>query len=339
MTPVPRRGCPPSRAAPTGSPPRGAGARAARPGHRWRRLHRLGADRAPARPRLPRSHPRPPVLGPQAARAVPRPASRSSRPTSATCPPSAFDGVDGVINLAGLSNDPTAEYDPEANWQMNAIATETLGRTCLERDVERVVFASSCSLYDGLPPGMHDETAPIEPARRVRDLQALRRGGAAGARARRPVPGHLPQRHGLRLQPAHALRPRGQHVRQGRAAARPALAARRRLDVASAGRRPGRLRRDDRRPRGAGREGPRRGLQRPALELPDPRAGDAGGRLGAAARPLGHARGAPGADAHARLRVLEHQARQHARASSRRARWSRRSPASSPRSTSRTARC
>lgn len=78
-------------------------------------------------------------------------------------PTTALDGVDGVIHLAGLSNDPTAEYDPEANWQMNAIATETLGRTCLDRGVERIVFASSCSLYDGLPPGMHDETAPIEP--------------------------------------------------------------------------------------------------------------------------------------------------------------------------------
>jgi nucleoside-diphosphate-sugar epimerase len=78
-------------------------------------------------------------------------------------PASALDGVDGVIHLAGLSNDPTAEYDPEANWQMNAIATEALARNSLERDVERLVFASSCSLYDGLPPGMHDETADIEP--------------------------------------------------------------------------------------------------------------------------------------------------------------------------------
>jgi len=78
-------------------------------------------------------------------------------------PASALDGVDGVIHLAGLSNDPTAEYDPEANWQMNAIATETLARNCLDRDIERLVFASSCSLYDGLPPGMHDETAPIRP--------------------------------------------------------------------------------------------------------------------------------------------------------------------------------
>jgi nucleoside-diphosphate-sugar epimerase len=78
-------------------------------------------------------------------------------------PASALDGVDAVIHLAGLSNDPTAEYDPEANWQMNAIATETLGRNCVDRDVERLVFASSCSLYDGMPPGMHDETAPIKP--------------------------------------------------------------------------------------------------------------------------------------------------------------------------------
>jgi nucleoside-diphosphate-sugar epimerase len=78
-------------------------------------------------------------------------------------PASALDGVDGVIHLAGLSNDPTAEYDPEANWQMNAVATEALGRACVERGVERIVFASSCSLYDGLPPGMHDESAPIAP--------------------------------------------------------------------------------------------------------------------------------------------------------------------------------
>jgi nucleoside-diphosphate-sugar epimerase len=78
-------------------------------------------------------------------------------------PAHALDGVDGVIHLAGLSNDPTAEYDPEANWQMNAVATEALGRACLERGIERVVFASSCSLYDGLPPGMHDEGAPVEP--------------------------------------------------------------------------------------------------------------------------------------------------------------------------------
>jgi nucleoside-diphosphate-sugar epimerase len=78
-------------------------------------------------------------------------------------PPVTLDGIDAVINLSGLSNDPTAEYDPDANWQMNAVATETLGKACVDRGIKRFVFASSCSLYDGLPPGMHDEDAPIQP--------------------------------------------------------------------------------------------------------------------------------------------------------------------------------
>jgi nucleoside-diphosphate-sugar epimerase len=79
-------------------------------------------------------------------------------------PPEALDGVDGVIHLAGLSNDPTAEYDPDANWQMNAVATESLGRSCVEHAIERIVFASSCSLYDGLPSGTHDESASVGPS-------------------------------------------------------------------------------------------------------------------------------------------------------------------------------
>src|SRR5437764_14480355 len=78
-------------------------------------------------------------------------------------PATALDGVDGVIHLAGLSNDPTAEYDPEANWEMNGLATEALGRACAEHGIERLVLASSCSLYDGLPPGMHTETADVTP--------------------------------------------------------------------------------------------------------------------------------------------------------------------------------
>jgi len=78
-------------------------------------------------------------------------------------PATALDGIDAVIHLAGLSNDPTAEYDPQANWQMNAVGTADLGRACVERGIERMVFSSSCSLYDGLPPAMYDETAELTP--------------------------------------------------------------------------------------------------------------------------------------------------------------------------------
>jgi nucleoside-diphosphate-sugar epimerase len=78
--------------------------------------------------------------------------------------PEWFDGIDGVVHLAGLSNDPTANFDPEANWQMNAKATEELGIAARKAGVRRFVFGSSCSLYDGLPDGaVYDEEAPIAP--------------------------------------------------------------------------------------------------------------------------------------------------------------------------------
>jgi nucleoside-diphosphate-sugar epimerase len=75
-----------------------------------------------------------------------------------------FNDVDGVIHLAGLSNDPTANFDPEANWQMNAKATADLASASRRLGVQRFVFGSSCSLYDGLPDGaIYDEDAPIAP--------------------------------------------------------------------------------------------------------------------------------------------------------------------------------
>ena len=72
-------------------------------------------------------------------------------------------GVDGVCHLAGLSNDPTAEYNPAANWEMNAVATERLAEACAEAGVARLIFGSSASLYDGIGPGMYDENSPLQP--------------------------------------------------------------------------------------------------------------------------------------------------------------------------------
>ncbi len=74
-----------------------------------------------------------------------------------------LDGIDGVSHLAGLSNDPTAEYNADANWQMNAVATERLAEACRRHGVRRLVFGSSASLYDGLGPGMFDEETPVAP--------------------------------------------------------------------------------------------------------------------------------------------------------------------------------
>ncbi len=77
--------------------------------------------------------------------------------------PSALDGIDGVVHLAGLSNDPTAEYNTGANWEMNATATETLAHACRSRGIRRFTFGSSASIYDGLGDGLFDETTRVAP--------------------------------------------------------------------------------------------------------------------------------------------------------------------------------
>jgi len=80
-------------------------------------------------------------------------------------PEGVLDGIDAVDHLAGFSNDPTAEYSPDANWQMNAVATETIARLCHAAGVRRFVFGSSCSLYDGAEDTetLLDEQAALAP--------------------------------------------------------------------------------------------------------------------------------------------------------------------------------
>ncbi len=65
-------------------------------------------------------------------------------------PEGVFDGVDAVCHLAGLSNDPTADFKPEANYAMNYLATEALGAAARAAGVGVLTFASSASVYGGL---------------------------------------------------------------------------------------------------------------------------------------------------------------------------------------------
>jgi nucleoside-diphosphate-sugar epimerase len=83
-------------------------------------------------------------------------------------PPHILCDVDAVVNLGGLSNDPTAEYNPKANYEMNTLATQTLAQMCQASGVRRFVFASSCSIYDqGVRSAekdvIQDEDKPVSP--------------------------------------------------------------------------------------------------------------------------------------------------------------------------------
>lgn len=75
-----------------------------------------------------------------------------------------LEGVDTVCHLAGLSNDPTADLDPHANWQMNMIATKELADAAIRMGVRRITFGSSGSIYDGAgSEQILDEDAEVQP--------------------------------------------------------------------------------------------------------------------------------------------------------------------------------
>jgi nucleoside-diphosphate-sugar epimerase len=72
-------------------------------------------------------------------------------------------GVEGVIDLSGISNDPSCELEPELTRSVNVEGARRLASAAVEQGVRRYVFSSSCSVYghgEGL--GL-TETSPRHP--------------------------------------------------------------------------------------------------------------------------------------------------------------------------------
>lgn len=68
------------------------------------------------------------------------------------CEPSWLDNVDAVIHLAGLSNDPTADFAPQLSVESNVMATRRFAEAVAEKATReqreiRFLFASTCSVY------------------------------------------------------------------------------------------------------------------------------------------------------------------------------------------------
>ena len=57
------------------------------------------------------------------------------------------EGFDAVVHLAGLSNDPLGDFNPELTYAINHAASVRLAELCKRAGVPRFVFSSSCSTY------------------------------------------------------------------------------------------------------------------------------------------------------------------------------------------------
>src|SRR5215469_13708298 len=66
-----------------------------------------------------------------------------------------------VVFLAGLSNDPMAEYSPSQNFIFNAAAPAYLAYVAKKAKVKRYVYACSCSVYGYTDNELFDEDRPV----------------------------------------------------------------------------------------------------------------------------------------------------------------------------------
>jgi nucleoside-diphosphate-sugar epimerase len=64
-----------------------------------------------------------------------------------SCPAAIMTGIEGVIDLSGISNDPSCELEPDLTKSVNIDGGKRLVVLAREAGVRRYVYSSSCSIY------------------------------------------------------------------------------------------------------------------------------------------------------------------------------------------------
>ena len=68
-----------------------------------------------------------------------------------------LDGVDTIIHLANIANDPAVELNPTLSWEVNVLAAQQLADRAVRAGVKQFIYASSGSVY-----GVKDEPQVTE---------------------------------------------------------------------------------------------------------------------------------------------------------------------------------
>src|SRR5437660_4948654 len=72
-------------------------------------------------------------------------------------------GFEAVIHLAGLSNDPLGNLNPDLTYEINHRASVRLAESAKQAGVPRFLFSSSCSTYGAAGDKILNETAEFNP--------------------------------------------------------------------------------------------------------------------------------------------------------------------------------
>jgi len=78
-------------------------------------------------------------------------------------PAEILNGVDAIVHLAGISNDPIGNRFEEVTLDINYRASIDLAKNAKETGVKSFVFASSCSMYGSADDSARTETFPLNP--------------------------------------------------------------------------------------------------------------------------------------------------------------------------------
>ena len=76
--------------------------------------------------------------------------------------PTLLEGVDAVIDLAALSNDPSGELNPEKTLEINYGGRVRVAKLAKKKGVKKYILASSCSVY-GSSKELITEDSPVNP--------------------------------------------------------------------------------------------------------------------------------------------------------------------------------
>jgi len=68
-----------------------------------------------------------------------------------------LDGIDAIIHLSSIANDPCGDLDPKLTWEVSALATMQLADKARRKGIKRFIYASSGSVY-----GVKDEPQVTE---------------------------------------------------------------------------------------------------------------------------------------------------------------------------------